>query len=72
VQEGVRLPITSTATPISAAAEQQHDYDDNQKHFHGKSPLMVMCGNAVDPQARSLFGPTPVQRAQNQIFDAPD
>jgi hypothetical protein len=26
----VRSPITSTTAPVSAAAEQQHDYDDNQ------------------------------------------
>jgi hypothetical protein len=71
VQEGVRLPITSTATPISAAAEQQQDYDDNQKHFHGKSPLMVMWATLLTLR-RSLFGRTPVQRAHNQIFDAPD
>jgi hypothetical protein len=30
VQELVRSPVTSTATPVSAAAEQQHDYDDYQ------------------------------------------
>jgi hypothetical protein len=30
-----RLPITSIATPVSAAAaEQQQDYDDNQEQFH--------------------------------------
>jgi hypothetical protein len=26
-----RLPVASAATPVSAAAEQQHDYDDDQK-----------------------------------------
>jgi hypothetical protein len=29
------------ATPVSAAAEQQHEYDDNQEQFHGKPPLLV-------------------------------
>jgi hypothetical protein len=35
-------PKTSTATPVSAAAEQQYDYDDNQNQFHCDSPLIVM------------------------------
>jgi hypothetical protein len=29
-QQRVRSPITSAATPISAAAEQQHEHNDNQ------------------------------------------
>jgi hypothetical protein len=33
--------MTSAATPVSTAAKQQHDYDDNQEQFHGTSPLMV-------------------------------
>jgi hypothetical protein len=32
--------MTLAATPISTAAEQQHDHDDNQEQFHGTSPLM--------------------------------
>jgi hypothetical protein len=26
----IRLPIAPPATPVTAAAEQHHDYDDNQ------------------------------------------
>jgi hypothetical protein len=33
--------MTLAATPVSAAAEQQHDYDDDQEQFHGEPPLMV-------------------------------
>jgi hypothetical protein len=29
-------PVAATATPVSAAAEQQQDNDDDQDHFHGK------------------------------------
>jgi len=35
--------MTSTATPISAATEQEHEYNDNQEQFHGISPLMAMA-----------------------------
>jgi hypothetical protein len=42
-----RSPITSTARPIPAAAEQQQHYDDYQKQFHERSPLMVMSGDSV-------------------------
>jgi hypothetical protein len=55
------------ATPVSAAAEQQHDYDDNQEQFHGKPPPLV---------GRHLLARSPAllvkQRAQNQCFDVPD
>jgi hypothetical protein len=33
--------MASTATPVSAATEQEHDQNDNQDHFHGNSPLMA-------------------------------
>jgi hypothetical protein len=33
--------MTLATPPISAAAEQQQEYDDNQEPFHGKPPLMV-------------------------------
>jgi hypothetical protein len=36
-------PVTSTATPVSAATEQEHYQNDNQDHFHGNSPLMAMA-----------------------------
>jgi hypothetical protein len=32
------LPMTSAATPVSAAAKQQHQNNHNKDHFHGKSP----------------------------------
>jgi hypothetical protein len=38
--------MTSAATPISAAAEQQHQDHDNKDQFHEKSPLMVMTSNS--------------------------
>jgi hypothetical protein len=34
-------PMTATATPVSAAAEQDHQHNDNQDQFHGISPLMA-------------------------------
>jgi hypothetical protein len=33
--------MTSTTTPISAAAEHEHYQNDNQDQFHGISPLMA-------------------------------
>ena len=36
-------PMASTATPVSAATEQEHYQNDNQDHFHGNSPLMAMA-----------------------------
>jgi hypothetical protein len=35
--------MTSTATPISAATEQEHYQNDNQDQFHGISPLTAMA-----------------------------
>jgi hypothetical protein len=35
--------MASTATPVSAATEQEHYQNDNQDHFHGNSPLMAMA-----------------------------
>jgi hypothetical protein len=32
--------MTSTATPISAATEQEHYHNNNQEQFHGISPLV--------------------------------
>jgi hypothetical protein len=37
------LPMASTATPVSAATEQEHYHNDNQDQFHGNSPLMAMA-----------------------------
>jgi hypothetical protein len=34
--------MASTATPVSAATEQEHNQNDNQDHFHGNSPLIAM------------------------------
>jgi hypothetical protein len=33
------LPMTSATTPVSAAAKQQHQNDDNEDQFHKKSPF---------------------------------
>jgi hypothetical protein len=33
--------MTSAATPVSAAAEQEHEHNDNQDQFHDISPLMA-------------------------------
>jgi len=33
--------MTSTTTPISAAAEHEHYQNDDQDQFHGISPLMA-------------------------------
>jgi hypothetical protein len=35
--------MASTATPVSAATEQEHYHNDNQDQFHGNSPLMAMA-----------------------------
>jgi hypothetical protein len=53
------------ATPVSTAAEQQHQYDDNQEQFHGEPPLMILL-------ARRSAAHLVKQRAQDQIFDARD
>jgi hypothetical protein len=37
------LPMTSTATPVSAAAKQQHQNNYDKDQFHGNSPLMAMA-----------------------------
>jgi hypothetical protein len=37
------LPMTSPATPVSAATEQEHYHNDDQDQFHGNSPLMAMA-----------------------------
>jgi hypothetical protein len=33
--------MTSTATPVSAATEQEHQHNNNEDQFHGNSPLMT-------------------------------
>jgi hypothetical protein len=38
--------MTSAATPVSAAAKQQHQDNDNENQFHEKSPLMVTTSNS--------------------------
>jgi hypothetical protein len=43
------LPMTSAATPVSAAAEQQDQNDDNKDQFHGISPLMTMSSKKELP-----------------------
>jgi hypothetical protein len=36
-----RSPVASAATIISAATKQQQHDEDDQKQFHGTSPLML-------------------------------
>jgi hypothetical protein len=33
--------MAPTTTPVSAAAEQQHDNNDNKNQFHWESPLII-------------------------------
>jgi hypothetical protein len=47
--------MTATATPISAATEQEHEYNDNQEQFHGISPLMAMALFAAPKQFNGVF-----------------
>ena len=59
--------MTLAAPPVSATAEEQHEDDDNQNHFHGKPPLTVMAlfaahrifysADCVLNLARNLVGP---------------
>jgi hypothetical protein len=35
------LPMTSPTSPISAAAKQQHQNDDDEDQFHEKSPWLL-------------------------------
>src|ERR1700676_3479789 len=44
-----RLPMTSVATPVSAAAKQQHQDNDNKDQFHEKSPSTVTTSNSELP-----------------------
>jgi hypothetical protein len=32
--------VTLAATPVSAAAEQQHDYDNDQEQFHLRASVV--------------------------------
>jgi hypothetical protein len=38
--------MASTATPISAAAKQQHQYQDEKDQFHRESPIGFIEGTA--------------------------
>jgi hypothetical protein len=52
--------MTAAATPVSAAAEQKHDNDDDQYQFHGISPLMATALFAAHPSVqRHLQGIVP-------------
>jgi hypothetical protein len=43
------LPMTSTATPISAAAKQQHQNNDDEDQFHTKSPSCQTTSDRKQP-----------------------
>jgi hypothetical protein len=47
--------MTSTATPVSAAAEQEHYHNNNQEQFHGISPLMATASFADTWAVNGLF-----------------
>jgi hypothetical protein len=61
-------PMTSTATPVSAAAEQEHYHNDNQDQFHGISPLMATAFFAAYLNIqRRLQNIVPNKRATRQL-----
>lgn len=41
LKSGLILPMTPTATPISAPAEQQYQNNNNKDQFHSKSPKVT-------------------------------
>jgi hypothetical protein len=47
--------MTATATPISAAPEQDHQHNDNQDQFHGISPLMATASCAAYQAFNGVF-----------------
>jgi hypothetical protein len=60
--------VTSTATPVSAATEQEHYYNDNQEQFHGTSPLMAMALFAAHLSIqRRLQSMVPDKRATSNL-----
>jgi hypothetical protein len=60
--------VTSTATPVSAATEQQHQHNDNQEQFHGTSPLMAMALFAAHLSIQPrLQGIVPDKRATSNL-----
>jgi hypothetical protein len=60
-------PMTSTATPVSAATEQEHYHNDNQDQFHGISPLMATALFAAYLRIqRRLQSIVPAKRATRQ------
>jgi hypothetical protein len=49
-RSGVKFsPMTSSTTPVSAAAEQKHQNNDNEDQFHRKSPLKVVTSMRERP-----------------------
>jgi hypothetical protein len=49
-RRGVRfLPMPPAATPVSAAAEQQYQNNNDENQIHGRSPLMVMISERERP-----------------------
>jgi hypothetical protein len=60
--------MTSTATPVSAAAKQQHQNNYNKDQFHGNSPLMAMALFAVYQSIQQgLQSIVPDKRATPQL-----
>jgi hypothetical protein len=60
--------MTSTATPVSAATEQEHYHNDNEDQFHGNSPLMAMALFAAYQSIQQrLQSIVPYKRATPQL-----
>jgi hypothetical protein len=47
--------VTATASPVSAATEQQHHHNDNQDQFHGASPLMAVALFAANRTTNGVY-----------------
>ena len=61
--------MTSPATPVPAAAEQQHQKNDNKDQFHGKPPPRLYLGERTACRELSSVSPARTLRsALPEIF----
>jgi hypothetical protein len=59
--------MTATATPVSAATEQEHQHNNDEDQFHGNSPLMTTALFAAHQIfQRRLKGIVPEHAIPNQ------
>jgi hypothetical protein len=63
--------MTSATTPVSAAAKQQHQNDDNEDQFHKKSPLMVMTSNSERLIVNLVPRAAPTPRRRHHCSELP-